>query len=85
MLKGGSGLDLGEKPLGADDGGQLGAQHLEGDVAVMTEIFGQIDRGHAALPQLTLQAIAIGQCRDESRIQVQSPAPRREIGDQSYT
>ena len=35
MLQRRRGLDLGEEPLGADHRGQFGAQHLEGDVAVV--------------------------------------------------
>ena len=38
MLEIGGGLDLGEEALGPDHRGQLGAQHLEGNPAIMTEI-----------------------------------------------
>ena len=35
VLQVGDGLDLAEKPLGPDHGGQLGAEHLDGDLAVV--------------------------------------------------
>jgi hypothetical protein len=65
VLQGGDGLDLTEEPLGADHGGQLGLQDLDGDVAVMLEVFGQIDRGHPTLPELPLDAVAVGKRRRE--------------------
>ena len=61
MLQGRGGLDLAKKPLGADDGGQLGPQHLDRDVAIVLEILREIDRGHAALAELALDAVAVGE------------------------
>ena len=58
MLQIRRGVDLGEEPLGADGGGEIGLEHLERHVAVVAEIPGQIDRGHAALTELALDAIA---------------------------
>ena len=43
------------------DGGQLGLEHLDGDLAVVLEVVGEIDRGHAALAQLALDPVGIGQ------------------------
>ena len=51
-------LDFSEKPLSADDNRQLGLQDLEGDVAVVLQVLGQINRGHPALTQLTLDGVA---------------------------
>ena len=45
-----------EEPLGAERGGQLRAQHLEGDRPVVPEVVGEVDRGHAAAAQLALDA-----------------------------
>ena len=61
MLQVGGGLDLGEEALGADDGGELGPQHLDRDLAVVLEVVGEVDRGHAALAQLALKAVAVGE------------------------
>ena len=44
---------------GADDGGELGAEHLEGDLPVVLEVVGEVDGRHAALAQLALDAVAL--------------------------
>ena len=44
---------------------RLGLQHLERHLALVLEILGQVDGGHAALPKLALDAITIDQCRRE--------------------
>ena len=49
-----------EEALGAQDGGQLRPQHLERDLAVVAEVVGQVDRRHPALPELALEAVAVG-------------------------
>ncbi len=61
VLQGGDRLDLAEEPLGADHGGQLGAEHLDGDPAVVPEVLGEVDGGHAALAELPLDAVAVGE------------------------
>ena len=38
MLEVGDGADLAEEPLGADHGGELGPEDLDGDLAVVPEI-----------------------------------------------
>jgi hypothetical protein len=53
-------LDLGEEPVGSDDGRQLRAQDLDRDLAVVLEVLRQIHRGHAALPELALDLVAAG-------------------------
>ena len=61
MLQVRGGLDLDQEPLGADDGGQFGLQDLERDLAVVLQVLGQVHRGHAALAELALDAVAAGQ------------------------
>ena len=61
VLEIGGGLDLGEKPLGTDDGGELRSQDLDGDSAVVPEVLGQVDCRHAARAELALDAVAVGQ------------------------
>ena len=53
--------DLLQEPLGAEDRGQLRAQDLDGDLAVVLEVLRQVHRGHAALAQLPLDAVAVGE------------------------
>jgi len=38
-----------------------GSQHLEGYLAVVLEIVGQIDHGHAAATDLSFDGVAVGQ------------------------
>ena len=61
MAEVGGGLDLAEEALGAERRRQLGPQHLDGDLAVVLEVLGEIDRGHAALAELALDAVAIAE------------------------
>ena len=85
MLQIRRGLDLGQKPLGADDGGELGAQDLDRDLAVVLQILGEVHRGHAARAELPLDAVAVGEgggetsfrhCKNRSRPTKPSPATR---------
>jgi len=57
-------LDLAQEPVRTHRGGQFGAQDLERDVAVVSEIFGEVDRGHPALAQLALDGVAVGKGGD---------------------
>ena len=59
--------DLAHEPLGADHGGELGAEHLDGDPPAVLQVLGQVDRRHPALPQLALDLVPIGQRRLEGR------------------
>ena len=61
MLQRRNGLDLAKEPLGTDHRGQLGAQDLDRDFAIVLEVLGQVDRGHAALAQLPFDAVAVGE------------------------
>ena len=54
-------LDLPQEPSGAERGGELGPQHLDRDLAVVLEVLGEIDGGHAALAELALDAVAVGE------------------------
>ena len=63
MLEPGGELDLAEEALGAERGGELGMEHLERDRAVVPEVLGQVDGGHAAAAELALDAVAVGEGR----------------------
>ena len=54
VLEVGGDLDLAEEALAAEDGGELGVEDLDGDLAAVLQVFGEIDRGHAALAQLAV-------------------------------
>ena len=61
VLQHGGKLDLAQEALGAERGGQLGPEHLHGDVALVPEIAREVHGGHAALPELALDGVAVGQ------------------------
>jgi len=50
--------DLGQKRGGAHDRGELGLQDLQRDLSPVPDVVGQIDRGHTALTELALDAVA---------------------------
>ena len=74
VLERGGGLDLLDEPVGTEHRGQLGPEHLDGDLAVVLEVGGQIDGGHAPLAQLPFEAVAVGQGGGEAVEGHRSPA-----------
>jgi hypothetical protein len=68
--------DLPEEPRGAEGGGQLPAQDLQGDGAVVLPVLAQPDRGHAATPDLTLDRVAAPQRLGNAVRRLRHPAPR---------
>ncbi len=61
MLQLGGDPDLAKEPLGPDRGGDLGIEHLDGDLALVAAIPGEKDIGHAAATDLTLYDVAVAQ------------------------
>jgi len=61
VLEVGGGGDLGDEALGADHGGQFGAEDLDGDLAPVLEVLGEVHGGHAAGAELPLDAVAVGE------------------------
>jgi len=55
-------LDFRQKTLGADGNGELGLQHFHRDLAIVFQVLGEIDGGHAACTQLTVDVISVGKC-----------------------
>jgi hypothetical protein len=49
--------DLAGEPVGTQRGGELGPEHLDGHLALVPEVLGQVDRGHATPAQLALERI----------------------------
>ncbi len=56
-------LDFPQKALGAEGGGDLGAQDLDSDGAAVPEIAREVHGGHPPVPQLALEGLAVGQRR----------------------
>ncbi len=61
MLKIRGRLDLLHEPLGAQDGGEFRTQDLDGDLAVVFEIFREVHGRHAAGAELALDGVAVGE------------------------
>ena len=51
-------FDLSEKALRSEARNQVGPEDLQSHLAVMPHIIGQVDRGHPALTELTLDGVA---------------------------
>jgi hypothetical protein len=54
-------LDLREKSVRADGGGEVGAEHLECDIAIVLDVASQVDRRHSPCADSALDAIPSGQ------------------------
>ena len=84
VLKCSGGLDLGEEPFSADDGGELGTQHLERHLAIVAQVVRDINCRHAAGAEFAFYAIAIGERSDEARRGVEHSAPSSELALRNY-
>jgi hypothetical protein len=58
MLQIGGEFDLAQEAFGAQHGRELRTQHLDRHVPVVPKVGGRVDRGHPALPELSLEAVA---------------------------
>ena len=52
--------DLTEEALRPERGGELGVKYLERHWPVVLEIVREMDRGHAAAPEHTLERVSVG-------------------------
>ena len=69
MLKLRRDLDLAQEALGTRAcAAKLGAQHLDGDPAVVPAVLRQVDGGHAAAAELPLDHVAVAQGVGEERV-----------------
>ena len=66
VVEPGGDLDLGQEAFGAEHRAQLAAQDLEGYFAIMLEVGGEVDGGHAAGTELALDAVAFFQSVGET-------------------
>ena len=61
VLKARGEADLAQEPVGAQAGGQLGPEDLDRDRAIVADVVGAIDHGHAAAAELPLESVAVGE------------------------
>ncbi len=61
MLEIGGYFDLLDEPLGADHRGEFGAQHLDGDLALVLQVLGEIHGRHAAFAEVAFDLVAVGE------------------------
>ena len=66
MLQARGGADLAEEAFAAEGGAEVGMEDLDGDVALVLEVVGEVDGGHAALAEFALEAVAVRQGRGEA-------------------
>ncbi len=59
MLEIRGGLDLGQEPLGPENGAELGAQDLERDRAIVPHVVREVDGGHPARAKLAINDVAV--------------------------
>ena len=67
MTETGGGLDLAQEPFWAERSGDLWLEDFDGDLPMMLEVLGQVDRGHSAATELALDGIAIGDIGTQAR------------------
>ena len=74
-------LDLHQESVGAEHRGEFRLQHLDRDLAIVFQIFGEIDRSHAAGAELALDAVAArkggGEAGSDLSQRSDSGAPQR--------
>ena len=61
VLEVGRRLDFAEEAISAECGGELGAKNLDGDLAIVLQVVGEIDSGHAAGPEFALDAVTVSE------------------------
>ena len=58
--------DLSQEPFRADDSGKLGAEYLDGDLAVVPQVICQIHRRHSSRAELALDIVTVGESFSKS-------------------
>ena len=81
MLEPGRDADLAGEAVRAERGGELGTEHLDRDLAVVLEVVGQVDGGHAALAELALDPVGGAEGTLKLVAQVAGRGDRRVVGD----
>ena len=60
VLEFGGDPDLAEKAIAAEGGGELGQEHLDGDLTIVADVVGEVDDGHAAPTELPSHRVVFG-------------------------
>jgi hypothetical protein len=68
VVEPGADADLLQEPLGAEYRGELRPQELEGDLAVVFHVPGEVDRGHPTAAELALDDITVAEGIGEERV-----------------
>ena len=66
MLELGCDADFAEEPVTAQRGREVGAEDLDRHLPFVTDILGDPDRGHAALPEQALEPVTSLECRRQA-------------------
>jgi hypothetical protein len=61
VLKAGGEADFAVESLGAERRGEMRVEDLECHRPIVPEVLGQVDGGHTAPAQLTLEAVTVGE------------------------
>jgi hypothetical protein len=69
--------DLAQEALRAERGGELGVKHLERHRAVVPEVMGQVDSGHATAAELALKRVSVAQNLGQGRLDASHEHCRR--------
>ena len=64
MLELGGETDLAQEALATQGKGQIGMEHLDGDLPIVLEVAREKHRRHAAPTQLALHVVPIGERRE---------------------
>ena len=81
MLEPGGDADLAGEAVGAEGRGELGAEHFDGDLAVVLQVVGKVHGGHAALAELALDPVGGAEGTLKLVAQVAGRGSRRVVGD----
>ena len=76
MLQRCSDVNLGEETLGPEDSSELGVNYFHRDLSLVTKIFREIDSGHSALSQLSLDGVFVCDRRSQARQGISHAASR---------
>jgi acetylornithine deacetylase/succinyl-diaminopimelate desuccinylase-like protein len=81
VLEPGGEADLALEPLEAERGGEAGVEHLEGHRAVVLEVAGEVDGGHAAPADLAPNLVPAGQRLAQAFRLAHASLPRPRCGN----
>ena len=59
--------DLAQEAIAGERPGEVGPEHLDGDLPVVFEVVREVDRGHAAGAEFALNAVVAGEGGRETR------------------